>query len=127
MSTYTATQTETVSRTAKVARAAGFWAPIILIPSLILGINLLGMGHDARTNYADGYCTALGGTVLNSETCNVNGAVVAITGSNDSLVQVIDGQDAFANGYCTALGGIAINGENCNVNGKVVTVPEHSK
>ena len=30
-------------------------------------------------DYARGYCTALGGTVLNNETCDVDGKVIVIT------------------------------------------------
>jgi hypothetical protein len=57
---------------------------VVIIPAFIFACYLsfmvglvLGEGK-IPTAYAEGYCTALGGVMLNDETCNVDGKVVTI-------------------------------------------------
>lgn len=50
--------------------AIGFTAGMILL--------VIGLGAVSKEVYTNGFCAALGGSTLNSETCNVRGAVVEV-------------------------------------------------
>ena len=55
-------------------------AALAVVGVFALGITIGGALESTKrpTNYANGYCAALGGERLNDETCNVDGKVVVI-------------------------------------------------
>jgi hypothetical protein len=50
----------------------------VLILTLTTGVVGVTQAMNEPNDYARGYCAALGGTVLNTETCNVEGKVMTI-------------------------------------------------
>lgn len=49
---------------------------LMLIAGVVTGMTLVGVQQPSY--YANGYCAALGGERLTDETCNIDGAVVAV-------------------------------------------------
>lgn len=46
--------------------------------AVVIGVGLLFYNGGIGKGYTDGYCAALGGTVLNIDSCNVDGRVIEV-------------------------------------------------
>ena len=55
-----------------------FFAAVILGSVVLVTAQINRNDDAARANYTAGYCAALNGTSINSDTCNVDGQVVEV-------------------------------------------------